>query len=410
MVVSVLLSLAPQLTSSHSFSSPLLHLIRCTAARGVFPTYAAPSVCSVNTALLASNNSDSDSLEMSGTGAGVSSLAFYYIPPLLPHSSFLLLPLSPSILSSPSLTAVRRCAAVLCVSVLCVVLLSPCQYDQSVSTFSPNGRVFQVEYAYKAVEKSSTCIGIRCVDGVVLGVEKAVLNKMLVPGSNRRIAAVDYHAAIAMSGMAADARQLVNKARSECNEYQQFYGSPITAKVLADRLGGHIHTHTLYWYLRPFGCAILLAVFDEDVNGGPALYAMEPSGNTAKYFACAIGKMKQGASSELEKLPFTSITCREAVDEIARIIYKLHDTVKEKELELEFSWITKDTQRQVQSVPKDIAAAAVQKAKEAKQREEMEESDDEEESKDNTAAPTTNTTTTTTTTTNTSGSASTPPS
>ena len=266
------------------------------------------------------------------------------------------------------------------------------------STFSPNGRVFQVEYAYKAVEKSSTCIGVRCVDGVVLGCEKAVLNKMLVPGSNRRIAAVDYHAAIAMSGLAADARQLVNKARSECNEYQSFYGSPITGKVLAERLGGHIHTHTLYWYLRPFGCAILLGVFDEDESGGPSLYALEPSGSTMKYFACAIGKMKQGASSELEKLNFGTLTCREAVDEIARIIYKLHDTVKEKELELEFSWISQATQRQVQSVPKDIADAAVSKAKEAKQREEMEESDDEEEKEPPPNTGTTSTAATATTT------------
>jgi len=254
-------------------------------------------------------------------------------------------------------------------------------YDQSVSTFSPNGRVFQVEYAYKAVEKSSTCIGIRCIDGVVLGVEKVVLNKMLVPGSNRRIAAVDYHAAIAMSGLAADARQLVNKARSEANDYQSFYGSPITGKVLADRLGGHIHNHTLYWYLRPFGCSILLAVYDEDSAGGASLYALDPSGNTAKYFACAIGKLKQGASSELEKLDFSKVTCREAVDVIAKVVYKLSDGVKEKELEMEFSWLTEGTERKVQQVPRELVEEAVRKAKEAKQKEEMEESDDEEEEK-----------------------------
>ena len=256
-------------------------------------------------------------------------------------------------------------------------------YDQSVSTFSPNGRVFQVEYAYKAVEKASTSIGIRCIDGVVLGCEKAVLNKMLTPGSNKRIAAVDYHAAIAQSGLAADARQLVNKARSEANDYQSFYGSPITAKVLADRLALHIHTHTLYWYLRPFGCALLLGVYDEEVDGGPALYALEPSGVGQKYYACAIGKIKQGASSELEKLDFTKVTCDEAVREIARIIYRLHDTVKEKELELEFTWIRRegaDKTRQARAVPREVVDEAVRLAKEAKQREEMEESDDEDES------------------------------
>ena len=273
-------------------------------------------------------------------------------------------------------------------------------YDQSVSTFSPNGRVFQVEYAYKAVEKASTSIGIRCIDGVVLGCEKQLTNKMLTPGSNKRIAAVDYHAAIAQSGLAADARQLVNKARSEANDYQNFYGSPITAKVLADRLALHIHTHTLYWYLRPFGCALLLAVYDEEVDGGPALYALEPSGVAQRYYAVAIGKLKQGASSELEKLDFSAVTCEQAVREIARIIYRLHDSGKEKEMELEFTWIRRegaDKSRQARAVPREVVEEAVRLAKEAKQREEMEESDDEDENESgggaaaapSTSAPTT---------------------
>ena len=264
-------------------------------------------------------------------------------------------------------------------------------YDQSVSTFSPNGRVFQVEYAYKAVEKASTSIGIRCVDGVVLGCEKQLASKMLTPGSNKRIAIVDYHAAIAQTGLAADARQLVNKARSEANEYQNFYGSPITGRVLSDRLALHVHTHTLYWYLRPFGCALLLGVYDEEVDGGPALYAIEPSGVGAKYHACAIGKLKQGASSELEKLDFSKVTCEQAVREIARIIYRLHDAVKEKEMELEFTWIRREGgqgqgqgqgqggSRQARPVPREVVDEAVRLAKEAKQREEMEESDDEDE-------------------------------
>jgi len=87
-------------------------------------------------------------------------------------------------------------------------------YDQSVSTFSPNGRVFQVEYAAKAVEKTGTVIGIRCVDGVVLGVEKSVTTPLLTPNSNRRILSVDYHIGLAAAGLPADARALANKART----------------------------------------------------------------------------------------------------------------------------------------------------------------------------------------------------
>jgi len=261
-------------------------------------------------------------------------------------------------------------------------------YDQSVSTFSPNGRVFQVEYAYKAVEKSGTIMGIVCVDGVVLGVEKQVTHKMLVPHSNKRIAAVDYHVALAQCGLAADARQLLNKGRSESQDYQSFYGTPITGKVLSERLGGHIHNHTLYWYLRPFGCAILLAVYDEVTDGGPSLYSLEPSGQVSKLFAGAIGRHKQGAVGELEKLDFTKITVREAVDEIARIVYKFHDSIKDKELELELTWICDASERKVQIVPTDIAEAAIALAKDKKQKEEMEESDDEDEEKGGTAAST----------------------
>jgi len=252
-------------------------------------------------------------------------------------------------------------------------------YDQSVSTFSPNGRVFQVEYAYKAIEKSGTCLGVRCIDGVVLAVEKQRVHKMLVPGSNKRIHAADYHVALAQCGLAADARQLVNKARAEAVEYQNFYGSPITGKVLGERLAGHVHNHTLYWYLRPFGCAVLLAAYDEAALGGSSLWSIEPSGECRKYFAAALGRGKQGAQSELEKIDFAAITCKQAVEECARIIYKLHDTVKDKELDIDLSWICQATSGRVEAVPEAVKQSAIIKAKEAKQREDMEEDDEEEE-------------------------------
>lgn len=67
------------------------------------------------------------------------------------------------------------------------------QYDQSVSTFSPDGKIFQVEYAQKAVESAGTSIGVRCADGVILGVEKLLISKLLVPGSGSRLHMLDDH-------------------------------------------------------------------------------------------------------------------------------------------------------------------------------------------------------------------------
>jgi len=224
-----------------------------------------------------------------------------------------------------------------------------------------------------------TAIGIRCKDGVVLGCEKSIQSKMLVPTSNRRIHTLDLHSGLALSGLAADARQLVNKARSEASEYRSFYGSEITGKILSDRLAGHVHTHTLYWHSRPYGCSIIIASYDEDA--GPQLYAIEPSGICYRYFATAIGKYKQGSSSELEKLDFTKITVREAVNEIARIITKLHDEVKDKELDIELSWVCDESKRLHVPVPENIRAEAIRLAQEAKKREEMDSDDEEEEKK-----------------------------
>ena len=125
-------------------------------------------------------------------------------------------------------------------------------YDQSTTTYSPDGRVFQVEYAAKAVEGSSTAVGIRCKDGVAMAVEKPKLSKMMVEGSNRRIFSMDKHSGLCVSGMIADARQIVNHGRYEASRYQDFYGCGIPGQVLCDRIAGLMHNYTLYW------CAPLL--------------------------------------------------------------------------------------------------------------------------------------------------------
>lgn len=242
-------------------------------------------------------------------------------------------------------------------------------YDLSVTTFSPDGRVFQVEYASKAVEKSGMAVGVRCTDGVVLGVEKLLPSKMLVRSSNRRIHAVDRHAGLALAGLAADARQIVLTARSEAASYKTNFGEQIPGTVLGARVSQFIHAYTLYWYVRPFGCAILLASYDD--ASGPELRQVDPSGVCHTYFASAIGKNMRGAKSELEKIDFSTVTCREAVKLVANIIVKLHDDVKDKDFELELSWVCDESNRRHVRVPEDVRAEAERDARAAKEREEM---------------------------------------
>lgn len=245
-------------------------------------------------------------------------------------------------------------------------------YDQSVTTYSPEGRVYQVEYADKAVQKGGTIVGVRCTDGVVMGLEKMVTSKLLTKGTNRSISSVAMHAGMAIAGLSADGRQLVNKARDESSDYHNFYGHAIPGRILAKRVAGHVHMHTLYWYLRPFGCAAMIASYDSE---GPQLHLVNPSGVFHRYFAAAEGKHKQAAKSELEKLPLKTITCAQAVTEIAKIIYRLHDDIKDKEFELQMSWVCDASNRRHVRVPQNLVEAASKVALEEKRKAEMDDSE-----------------------------------
>lgn len=242
-------------------------------------------------------------------------------------------------------------------------------YDLSATTYSPDGKVFQTEYAQKAVDGNSTVLGIRCKDGVVLAVEKLVISKLLVEHSNRRIFNVDKHAGMAVAGLLPDGRQIVNRACEEASNYKQVYGEPITGHVLAERMGSYVHLFNLYWSFRPYGAAGMLATYDK--SAGPELYLIEPSGAATRYFGMAVGKGRQSAKNEIEKLKFDQITCREAVREAAKILYKVHEE-DGKPFELEISWICEESGRLHQRVPADVAADAERHAKAALEDSDME--------------------------------------
>lgn len=235
-------------------------------------------------------------------------------------------------------------------------------YDLSVSTYSPDGRIFQVEYAQKAADISGTAIGLRVKDGVVLAVEKIVQSKLLVPGSNRRIQSVDLHAGIATAGLLADGRHVINRAREEAAAYNDTYRVPIPGKILADRVGQYVAAYTLYSSVRPFGISAIIGVVDRN---GPGLFMVEPSGIYWGYHGCAVGKGKQVAKTEIEKLKLSEMTAAEAVKEAARIIYVVHDESKDKDFELELSWICPQSKGKHALVPPEIAEEAVRAAKES---------------------------------------------
>ncbi|ETO08816.1 hypothetical protein RFI_28572, partial [Reticulomyxa filosa] len=192
-------------------------------------------------------------------------------------------------------------------------------------------------------KKKRTVVGIRCSDGVVLGVEKLIHSKMLVRDTYHRIFTVSKNAGIAIAGVLPDGRQLVNRAREEASSYKRNFGVEIPGKILAQRVALFVHAYTEYWHLRPFGVSCLVATCDE--NDGPQLYLIDPSGDCRKFQAIAVGKGQQPSRVQLEKIDFQKITCKEAVNKVAQIIYSIHDDVKDKPFDLELSWVLNDSKK-----------------------------------------------------------------
>ncbi|VEN40394.1 unnamed protein product [Callosobruchus maculatus] len=235
-------------------------------------------------------------------------------------------------------------------------------YDLSASQFSPDGRVFQVEYAMKAVENSGTVIGLKGTDGIVLAAEKLILSKLHEPNTNRRIYNVDRHIGMAFSGLIADARQIVEIARKEAANYRLQYGVSIPLKYLNDRVSMYMHAYTLYSAVRPYGCSVILASYDDKE---PNMYLIDPSGVSYGYHGCATGKAKQSAKTEIEKLKLGQMTCRELVKEAAKIIYTVHDELKDKNFELELSWVCQESNGYHVRVPDSVYCDAEKAAKQA---------------------------------------------
>lgn len=185
------------------------------------------------------------------------------------------------------------------------MFLTRSEYDRGVSTYSPDGRLFQIEYAIEAVKLGSTAIGIATPEGVVLAVEKRVTSTLLDPASIHKVAEIDSHAGCAVSGLTADAKTLVDHARAEAQQHRFSYNEPMPVESLtqslcdlAMRFGEDDDDGGGGGMSRPFGVALLLAGWDP--VDGPVLYHADPSGTYVKYKATAIGSGAEGAQSALQ--------------------------------------------------------------------------------------------------------------
>ncbi len=160
-------------------------------------------------------------------------------------------------------------------------------YDRGSTIFSPDGRLFQVEYAIEAVKRGTTAIGIKTGEGCCLAVQKRLHTSLVEKDMVKKIFAIDNHIAAAIAGLTADAHVLVNQARIQAQIHRITFYEEITVEALTRRLANLKQLYTQHAGVRPFGVSLLIAGCDEML--GPQLYMTEPSGSYWGYRATAIG-------------------------------------------------------------------------------------------------------------------------
>jgi len=159
-------------------------------------------------------------------------------------------------------------------------------YDRGITIFSPDGRLYQVEYAREAVKRGTASIGIRTPEGVVLAVDKRIRSPLMERTSVEKIHEADDHVGIASAGHVADARQLIDFARRQAQVNQLRYGEPIGVETLTKAVTDHIQQYTQVGGARPFGVALIIGGVED---GEPRLYETDPSGTPYEWQALAVG-------------------------------------------------------------------------------------------------------------------------
>ena len=170
-------------------------------------------------------------------------------------------------------------------------------YDRAITVFSPDGRLFQVEYAKEAVKRGATAIGMVFDGGVLLVAYKNANSKLLVPESMKKVFEIDKHIAATASGLIADARRLVELARMEAQRHKLAYAEPASVEAITKELCDLMQVYTQYGGIRPFGVSLLVAGVDDK----PRLYEAEPSGALTGYLADAVGSGKKEVEEFFEK-------------------------------------------------------------------------------------------------------------
>jgi len=173
------------------------------------------------------------------------------------------------------------------------------RYDRRTTTFSPEGRLFQVEYSLESISKAGFTCGIKVNEGIILLGEKKSQTKLLDEMDSKKFRQIDDHIVVVVAGLVSDANLLINYSRRLATHYTEEFGELCSVEYVCRRLGDMMQQNTQSGGLRPYGAFLLFAGYTDEK--GFQLFGVDPSGNYTEYRAHSCGQSASSAISMLKK-------------------------------------------------------------------------------------------------------------
>jgi proteasome alpha subunit len=184
------------------------------------------------------------------------------------------------------------------------------QYDAAITIFSPEGRLYQVEYALELVKRGAPIVGVYSPEGVVLAADETPESTLEDPSYFKKIFQFDDHVGAAIAGLSSDARVLMSQGRVFCQSNRLLYDEPADIEALIGTLSGRIQVYTQHGGIRPFGVSLIIAGVD---STGAKLLTTDPSGSYRGYKARALGRNADQANSLLDEKYVEGLSLDEAI-------------------------------------------------------------------------------------------------
>jgi len=185
------------------------------------------------------------------------------------------------------------------------------KYDRALTVFSPEGRLYQVEYALEAVRRGTIAVAIKSKEDVCIAAQIKIPSKLMDPDSIDKIFQIDEHIGVAISGLHADSRTLINYARVQAQSFRLTYDEPVRLNMLVKTIADLKQMYTQYGGIRPFGCALFFIGID---STGPQIYTTSPSGIYRPYKAYALGSGEAQAREHIQANYKENMSFKEIVD------------------------------------------------------------------------------------------------